>query len=221
MINQCPPIFKEKILDLFNKIWTTGNIRKQFKHAIIIPTHKPGKDPKDPASYRPISLTSHLGKTLESIINKRLNYYLETKQLINKNQAGFRKNRQTIDQIIALDNAIKTARANNKAACAILLDLEKAYDTMWQDGLLKNLKKMNIKGKMYNYIMNFGQDTTFQVRVGGSLSSTQKQENGTPQGAVISPTLFNIAINDLNSKITDHNTQLSQCSLEDLEQNQT
>ena len=72
----------------------------------------------------------------------------------------------------------------------------KAYDTLWKEGLLKNLKQMGIMGKMFNYIQNFGKDRTFQVKVGSSLSSTKTQVNGTPQGAVISPTLFNIAINN-------------------------
>ena len=95
-----------------------------------------------------------------------------------------------------LENTIKTAGAKVKAVEAILLDLEKACDTLWKEGLLKNLKQLGIKGKMFNCIKNFGKDRTFQVKVGSSLSATKTQVNGTPQGAVISPTLFNIAINN-------------------------
>ncbi|GFO23704.1 reverse transcriptase [Plakobranchus ocellatus] len=81
---------------------------------------------------------------------------------------------------------------------------------MWREGLLMKLKKLGIKGLMYNYIANFNQDRTFQVRVGSSLSSIKKQINGIPQGAVISPTLFNIAVNNIGTAITDRNTQISQ-----------
>ena len=63
---------------------------------------------------------------------------------------------------------------------------------------------------MFNYIQNFCKDRTFQVKVVSSLSSTKIQVNGTPQGAVISPTLFNIAINNIKKAITDRNTNISQ-----------
>ena len=210
IINETPLTFKQKILEMFNHIWMTGNIPQTFKHAIIIPIFKSGKDKQTPSSYRPISLTSHMGKLLETIINKRLNYHLEENNLLNQKQAGFRKNRQTLDQLLALENAIQTSKINGKVLGAIFLDLEKAYDTMWRGGVLKNLKEMKIKGKMYNYIQSFIKDRTFQVKVGNELSEVKEQLNGTPQGAVISPTLFNIAINKLGEQIKDNNTTLSQ-----------
>ena len=75
---------------------------------MIVPIQKPGKDPQNSASY-----TSHLGKTLETIINTRLNYFLE-KKIITNTQAGFRRDRQTIDQVMPIENAIKTAEAKAK-----------------------------------------------------------------------------------------------------------
>ncbi|GFN96569.1 reverse transcriptase [Plakobranchus ocellatus] len=133
-----------ELLTLFNAIWISGNIPKQFKHAVVIPIYKQGKDKKDPASYRLISLTSHLGKVLETIMNKRLTYHLEANNLISDTQAGFRKDRQTLDQIVALENSVKAAKTNSRTVGAIFLDLEKAYDTMWREGLLMKLKKLGI-----------------------------------------------------------------------------
>ena len=68
------------ILDFFNEIWTSGKIPKMFKHAIVVPISKPDKDPKKTESYRPIALTDHLGKIMESEITNRLNYILERKK---------------------------------------------------------------------------------------------------------------------------------------------
>ena len=65
MINQTPLSFKLKILHLFNIIWSTGDVPQKFKHAVVVPIYKPGKDKKGPLSYIPISLTSHLGKLLK------------------------------------------------------------------------------------------------------------------------------------------------------------
>ena len=81
---------------------------------------------------------------------------------------------------------------------------------MWREGLLTKVKQLGIRGQLYNYIKNFNEDRTFQVKVGKCFSSVKTQENGTPQGAVISPTLFNIAINDLSKAIKDKNIHISQ-----------
>ncbi|GFO17000.1 reverse transcriptase-like protein [Plakobranchus ocellatus] len=132
--------------------------------------YKQGQDEKDPASYRPISLSSHLDKVLESIINNRLPHHLEANNPISDTQAGFHKDRQTLDQTVVLENSVKAAKTNSGTVGTIFLDLEKAYDTMWREGLLMKLKKLGIKGLMYNYIANFNQDRTFQVRVESSFS---------------------------------------------------
>ena len=87
LINNTPDAFKAKILELYNKIWSSGDIPNAFKHAVVVPIPKPGKDPNDLFSYRPISLTSHLGKILETIINKRLVFHLEAKNILSETQA--------------------------------------------------------------------------------------------------------------------------------------
>jgi hypothetical protein len=67
----------EKTLSIFllfiNKIWFLQEIPKDWKHSIIIPIHKNGKNPSDPLSYSPISLTSNLNKILEKMDYN--NYY--------------------------------------------------------------------------------------------------------------------------------------------------
>ena len=90
---------KEFILKFFNKIWVTGVIPKAWKHAIVIPILKPGKDPNQPSSFRPISLTSNLCKLLEKIINTRLTWYLRKNKLITKYQFGSQNQRSTISGV--------------------------------------------------------------------------------------------------------------------------
>lgn len=88
---------KEVLMCLYNKVWTEGIIPRGWKESIIIPIKKPGKDPQIPSSYRPIALTSQMGKTMERIINDRLVYTVETKGLIQNYQSGFRRGRGTMD----------------------------------------------------------------------------------------------------------------------------
>ena len=184
----------KEILRLFNTIWNSGSIPKIFKHAIVVPILKPNKPKSDPASYRPISLTSHLGKVLETMFTNRLQQKLEAYRKLNKLQSGFRKKRQTLDQLARLIHNAEKCRNMNKTTLAVLLDLEKAFDLLWREGALEALQKLNVTGRAYNYIQDFLTDRTFQVRVGESLSDSKTQENGVPQGAVLSPTIFNILI---------------------------
>ena len=197
MFKHLPPNAMKILLHFFNKIWESGDIPPDFKHAIVIPIYKTDKPINDPSSYRPIALTDHIGKILESIVTDRLNALLEERGIIKNSQSGFRGKRQTLDHISRIVHNAQYCKDRQKITGAVFLDLEKAYDLLWREGCLEELEKNGISGKMYNYILNFLQHRTFQVRVNNTLSETYKQQNGVPQGAVISPTLFNILINSI------------------------
>ena len=80
---------------------------------------------------------------------------------------------------------------------AIFFDLEKAYDTTWKYGIMKDLHDTGLRGRLPNFISNFLSDRSFNVRIGSTLSDTFEQEQGVPQGSILSPTLFNIKINNI------------------------
>lgn len=196
---------KRKILDLFNRILESGNIPKIFKKAIVAPVPKPNKDKSNPNNYRPISLTSHLGKLLERIINRRLQTYLKTNKILNPNQSGFLSKRQCLDQIMRLDQEAREGKALSMPTHAAFLDLEKAFDKLWRGGLLIRLKKIGITGQIYNYIQDFLKDRSFKVKVGNCYSEPKNLDNGVPQGSVISPLLFNIMIDQIKETIDEEN----------------
>ncbi|UYV85116.1 hypothetical protein LAZ67_X004617, partial [Cordylochernes scorpioides] len=91
---------KEKLLDIFNNSWKTGKLPQDWKTATIIPIKKLDKSADDPKNYRPISLTSICCKLMEKIILRRLTYHLDTRNLLPKEQYGFRKGHGTIDQLL-------------------------------------------------------------------------------------------------------------------------
>lgn len=72
----------EKLLMLYNRLWVDGIIPGCWKEAIIIPRRKPGKDASRPGSYRPIALTSHMCKLMERMVNERLTYFLEEREIV-------------------------------------------------------------------------------------------------------------------------------------------
>ncbi|GFX55926.1 probable RNA-directed DNA polymerase from transposon X-element [Trichonephila clavipes] len=151
------------LLCLFNRIWREQVYPTQWQEAIVIPILRPGKDPKNPLSYRPIALTSCLCKTLERMVNARLVYELEKKKCIPLFQSGFRKGRSTLDNIIQLENKIRNAFVRRNHLVSIFFDIEKAYDRTWRYEILRTLFDFGFRGNLPTFIQNFLNLRTFSA----------------------------------------------------------
>jgi hypothetical protein len=98
-----------------------------------------------------------------------------------------------------------TFNFNNKmSTAAVSLDIEKAFHTTWYTGLLYKLAKMELSVKLIKLISSFLSDRKFRVSVEGELSTPRYMEAGVPQGSVLSPTLYNLYINDTPQTIGVH-----------------
>lgn len=95
-----------RLLGLYNKVWEAGKL--------------PGKDSSNPMNYKPIALTSHLGKIMERMITERLTFYMESKGLFSPNQSGFRKGRGTMDPVMCLETEVRKA---NKVKLKLIKNL--------------------------------------------------------------------------------------------------
>ncbi|GBM97133.1 putative RNA-directed DNA polymerase from transposon BS [Araneus ventricosus] len=197
MIKHLSIASQNRILDLYNRIWREHYFPTLWQQAIIIPLLKPGKDPTNPSNYRPIALTSCLCKLFERMINKRLIYYMEAKNHLHSSQSGFRTGRSTIDNLLALETDIRLAFLQRKHLIAIFFDIEKAYDTTWRYGILKDLHDLGLRGNLPIFLNNFLQLRRFQVKVESEFSDFFIQEEGVPQGSVLSVTLFILKINNI------------------------
>ena len=131
------------------------------------------------------------------MINKRLIWYLESNNLLSRYQSGFRAGRSTNDNLVKLETFIRDAFVKKEHVVAVFFDLEKAYDTTWRYGIMKDIHKLGLRGRLPTFIESFLADRAMQVRVGSTLSDLYDQEQGVPQGGVLSTTLFNIKINDI------------------------
>ena len=185
------------VVDLFNRVWIEGSFPAPWRLATVIPIPKPGKDPSNPGNYRPIALTSCLCKTLERMVNYRLVWYMESRDLLTPFQSGFRQNRSTTDHLVSLETFIRDAMVAGEHVVSVFFDLEKAYDTTWKEGILRDLHEMGLRGRLPLFIQNFLSNRLFKVRVGSSLSNPQPQEMGVPQGSILSPTLFIVKMNNI------------------------
>jgi len=185
------------LIRVYNKVWCEGVFPSRWREAIILPFPKPNKPEHLVSSFRPIALTSCVCKLLEKVINARLVSYLEVNELISPFQYGFRKMRSTADALVRLESVILNSFAEKKQLIAIFFDIEKAYDTTWRRGILRKLHSVGIRGPMAFFIRNFLTEREFKVLVSDRLSDAQTQEEGVPQGSVLSVTLFALAIDDI------------------------
>ena len=196
-LKKLPSYSLDFLLQAFNEVWVSGKFPTSWKQATIIPIPKPGKDNTDPSNYRPIALTSCLCKTLERMINTRLIWFLESNGLITNFQCGFRSKRSTVDHLVRLETFVREAFIKKEHLTAVFFDLEKAYDTTWKYGIMRDLSDFGLKGRLPIFIDNFLSNRNFKVRVGTTLSGLQGQEEGVPQGSILSVTLFSIKINNI------------------------
>jgi len=118
-------------------------------------------------------------------------------KIITHTKSGFRKGQSTTDQLLCLESFIREAFIQKQHATAIFFNLEKAYDTTWKFGILKDLHDGGLRGLLPLFIAGFLCNRKFQVRIGGSYPKLCEQETGVPQGSIVSATLFCLKINSV------------------------
>lgn len=168
-----------------------------WKIAKVIPLHKTGKPANLPGSYRPISLLSSISKLLERIILARLNDHVTTHSILPDEQHGFRTNHSTTHQLHSLINRAKEGLSEGKSTGIICMDVSKAFDLVWHDGLIHKLRQLNFPHYLIAIIRNFLTNRSFFVSIGLFVSQTHPILAGLPQGCVISPILYNIFTHDI------------------------
>ena len=163
---------KCKLLGIFNNSWKTGRVPQSLRESDMVPIHKKGKDRANTDSYRPISLSSCVGKLMERMINTRLVWHLEKNNIITPEQAGFRQHHSTEDQVTYIAQKIEDGFQDKQHTLTVWIDMEKTYDRVWKDGLRLKLQESGITGCMYQWIFQY-------------------------LGGVLGPILFLVFINDI------------------------
>ena len=188
---------KEKILLLFNKCLVEHRVPSVWKHSVISMLLKKDQNGSQADSYRPISSTPCLARLFERLVLTRLNNHLKNNNIIIMNQSGFRKARQTKDNVFTLIQTAQHKFNEKEKSLCIFFDIAGAFDKVWHKGLLFKLHTIRIPYYLIKIIGAFLKNRTFCVKIEGVCSSFREIECGVPQEGVLSPSLFSIYINDV------------------------
>ncbi|KAH7954730.1 hypothetical protein HPB49_021333 [Dermacentor silvarum] len=201
LLKNMPDSDKEFLLNKINEHWANGTLPDEWTSSIITLIPKPGK-PATLSNLRPISLTSCVGKTMERMVLARLTDLLDDTHFLPHNQIGFRPHMSTQDLFLLLhETFFQPSRCQVHAL--VTVDVRKAFDTLLHDAILSPLEDTGCGSRLYCYVSSFLRSRQAQFRLGTTLSPPIALTRGTPQGAVLSPTLFNLGLAPLAKSLSE------------------
>ena len=174
-----------------------------YKHALVTPVSKVNPPNDIDNDFRQISILPQMAKVLEKV---QLKLNLSSLQL-NENQHVFTSKQSTVTALMNISqnwfNVTDNSNSAKEGVHALFIDFRKAFDLVDHGILLRKLAAMNVTKAFWLWIRSFLEDRNQQVKLAGTLSSIKPCPAGVPQGSVMSPLLFNIHINEIESSIPE------------------
>ncbi|RVE50533.1 hypothetical protein evm_004862, partial [Chilo suppressalis] len=198
-------IAQDILLKIYNKLWQELIIPETWKTQCVIPVLKPNKPNKIASSYKPISLSSYLGKLFENMLKLRLGYFSESNNIIPPIQHGFRKFRSCSESFVSLIHDIKQVKLSHSNMICVFLDVKGAFDNVNIQELIQVLHDVGVPGKTLKWLYIFLSNRTVYVKFNNRLHGSRNANKGTMQGATLSPLLYNLYTSEILKYVnTDH-----------------
>ena len=155
---------------IFKQCIETGFFPSEWKKANIVPIHKKG-DKQTLENYRPVSLLPICGKILERLMfNEMFNFFIENK-LISSNQSGFKPGDSCINQLLSITHEIYESFDVGLEVRSVFLDISKAFDKVWHDGIIYKLTQNGILGNLLNLLENILKERKQHIDLNGQVST--------------------------------------------------
>ena len=181
---------------LFNYVFDTGEYPDEWAEGLINPIHKKGPI-KQPDNYRKITVLNSLGKLFDTVLNTRLKYMQQSCDEEDPFQNGFNDGHCTIDNVFILNGIIEKQEALKRPLYICYVDFKSAFDYVNRHALLYKLLNRGVEGKMLCILKSMFSKSKSRVKWNNYFSETFENLYGVLQGGVISPTLFNVFLEDL------------------------
>lgn len=198
VLKNLPDIILFEYCNIFNNMLNNSYFPKDWKMAKVVILPKKEKDVSNPKNLRPISLLPNISKVFEICINNNINRVCTDKDLVSEKQFGFKYKHSTVNAIQLLTSNINWNWNKKLCTGACLIDMEKAFDSVWIAGLIVKLVEYKFPIHLIILIYNMINGKTFAIFYQNHRSTkTYKIINGLQQGTVNSPILFNLFLLDL------------------------
>ena len=173
-----------------------GSFSDSFKIAKLKPFFRKGSK-TNPSNYRPISLLPLIFKIIEKLIHEQTSSFLSNNEILYNNQSGFRKNHLTDSCLTFLHDKILKGSDKGLMTGIIMIDLQKAFDTIDHDILLKKLSAIGFSNHTIGWFKSYLSNRLFRVNLGNCYSDLSNITCRVPQGSILGPLLFLIYVNDM------------------------
>ena len=196
LLKECAHTLAEPLAFIFQLSLNMGVFPDSWKEALISAIFKK-LDPSLTKNYRPISLLSSISKVFEKLVFNQTFPYLTKNKLLSPKNSGFTPNDGAINRIIAMLESIYINLDNHNDTLFTSIDISKAFDRVWHQGLIFKLKQMGITGRLLDWFQSYLTNRRQRVAVGGHLSSLKHTNSGVPQGSILGPMLFLVFVSDM------------------------
>ena len=194
-------ILKRPICDICNLSIKLAKFPSQCKIAKVKPLFKKGSK-TDPKNYRPISLLPIISKIIEKVIHDQTQNFLESSNILCRYQSGFRKNYSTDLCLSYLCDKVSKGFDSGLVTGMILIDLQKAFDTINHEILLDKMQCIGFSKKTINWFKSYLFLRQFKVNINDKFSPAGEITCGVPQGSILGPLLFLLYINDIPQAVS-------------------
>ncbi len=179
---------------------TKSIVPDDFKVACVVPLYNKG-DHNLEGNYRPISILPVVSKVFERIVHNQLTMYLNSFDILYDYQSGFRKDFSTDSALVYLTDRIRSNSDKGNFTGLVLMDLQKAFDTVNHDIILNKLRTIGFKDDCIKWFRSYLCNRKQFTDVNGQHSEFENVTCGVPQGSILGPLLFLVYVNDMSASV--------------------